>query len=189
MDSVQSLSGADLAVQNQDVRDLARKLANADPLKFGLLQCRSIKKVRGERGDIVSYDFMFHSLPSLKSPQSLRKVFIDTKSGLSLSARFHVVPQIAQSLSYVHIYGFVHKGIQLETILIFQDDSSKLAASFLLGFEKFRPSQRQTLHHGDREWQKNLYRHPRRQGLKPEDDYVMQHDVYGLSICLLEIGL
>jgi serine/threonine protein kinase len=189
MDSVQSLLGTDPAVQNQDIRDLARKLTNTDPLKFGLLQCRGVVKVRGEQGSIVSYDFMFHTPPSLKSPQSLRKVLIDAKSGLSLSARFHVAQQIAQSLSYVHTYGFVHKGIRPETILIFQDDDSELAASFLLGFEKFRPSQRQTLHHGDSEWQKNLYRHPQRQGLKPEAEYIMQHDIYSLGVCLLEIGL
>jgi hypothetical protein len=42
---------------------------------------------------------------------------------------------------------------------------------------------------GDCAWEKNLYRHPRRQGLKPEEDYTMQHDIYSLGVCLLEIGL
>lgn len=42
---------------------------------------------------------------------------------------------------------------------------------------------------GDCVWEKDLYRHPRRQGLKPEEDYTMQHDIYSLGVCLLEIGL
>jgi hypothetical protein len=42
---------------------------------------------------------------------------------------------------------------------------------------------------GDSAWERDLYRHPRRQGLKPEDAYVMQHDIYSLGVCLLEVGL
>ncbi|KAK3625662.1 hypothetical protein LTR56_020274 [Elasticomyces elasticus] len=42
---------------------------------------------------------------------------------------------------------------------------------------------------GDDELEKNLYRHPERQGLRPEEVYVMQHDIYSLGVCLLEIGL
>jgi serine/threonine protein kinase len=90
----------------------------------------------------------------------------------------------------VHVYGFVHKGIRPETVLIFQDNISKLAASFLLGFEKFRPAQPgRTLKASDSVWERNLYRHPWRQGLRLEDEYVMQHDIYSLGVCLLEIGV
>jgi hypothetical protein len=32
-------------------------------------------------------------------------------------------------------------------------------------------------------------RHPARQGLRLLDEYVMQHDIYSLGVCLLEIGL
>ncbi|KAF7192780.1 hypothetical protein HII31_05879 [Pseudocercospora fuligena] len=42
---------------------------------------------------------------------------------------------------------------------------------------------------GDPDWDKNLYRHPDRQGLNPEERYTMQHDIYSLGVCLLEIGL
>ncbi|KAH7077060.1 hypothetical protein FB567DRAFT_596251 [Paraphoma chrysanthemicola] len=191
LDSVQSLPEADPAVQNTDVRDLARKLANTDPLKFGLLQCRGVVKVLDANRKISSYDFVFHIPPSLRSPPlSLRKILIDATPDISLSRRFHIAQQLAQSLSYVHTYGFVHKGIRPETILIFPNQNDKLACLFLLGFEKFRPAQPgRTLRAGDDLWQKELYRHPRRQGLRPEDEYVMQHDIYSLGVCLLEIGL
>ncbi|KAH7072778.1 HET-s/LopB domain protein [Paraphoma chrysanthemicola] len=191
LDSVQSLPEANPAVQDADVRDLARKLANADPLKFRLLQCRGVVKVLGADKKISSYDFVFHIPPSLRSPpQSLRKILIDAKPDISLSTRFHIAQQLAQSLSYVHTYGFVHKGIRPETVLIFPNQNGELASLFLLGFEKFRPAQPgRTLRAGDDLWQKELYRHPRRQGLRPEDEYVMQHDIYSLGVCLLEIGL
>jgi len=42
---------------------------------------------------------------------------------------------------------------------------------------------------GDENWEQNVYRHPSRQGMNPEEDYVMQHDIYSLGVCLLEIGL
>jgi hypothetical protein len=42
---------------------------------------------------------------------------------------------------------------------------------------------------GDSAWEKNLYRHPSRQGSAPTEDYIMQHDIYSLGVCLLEIGL
>lgn len=42
---------------------------------------------------------------------------------------------------------------------------------------------------GDSVWNKDLYRHLQRQGLSPENEYVMQHDIYSLGVCLLEIGL
>jgi serine/threonine protein kinase len=111
------------------------------------------------------------------------------KPDVSPSARFHIAQQLAQSLSYVHTYGFVHKGIRPETVLVFQNERSEIAASFLLGFENFRTAEGRTLKASDTAWEKNLYRRPRRQGLRPEDEYVMQHDNYSLGVCLVEIGL
>lgn len=42
---------------------------------------------------------------------------------------------------------------------------------------------------GENDWQKDIYRHPRRQGLQPETRYNMGHDIYSLGVCLLSIGL
>jgi hypothetical protein len=58
-----------------------------------------------------------------------------------------------------------------------------------MGFETFRLAEGKTQHQGDDEWEKNLYRHPTRQGIQPEEDYSMQHDIYSLGVCLLEIGV
>ncbi|RSL66559.1 hypothetical protein CEP54_003647 [Fusarium duplospermum] len=45
-----------------------------------------------------------------------------------------------------------------------------------------------TRHLGDDNAEKGLYRHPSRQGLNLEAEYKMQHGVYSLGVCLLEIG-
>lgn len=43
--------------------------------------------------------------------------------------------------------------------------------------------------YGDLEWERNLYRHPVRQGLWSEEAFIMQHDIYSLGVCLIEIAL
>jgi hypothetical protein len=60
---------------------------------------------------------------------------------------------------------------------------------FLVGFEKVRVADGETFLAGDGKWEEDLYRHPTRQGLWPEQEYSMQHDIYSLGVLLLEIGL
>ncbi|KAI1126652.1 hypothetical protein F5Y10DRAFT_266857 [Nemania abortiva] len=60
---------------------------------------------------------------------------------------------------------------------------------YLVGFESFRSEDGITYRVDDEQWARSLYSHPRRQGLNPLDSYVMQHDIYSLGACLLEIGL
>jgi hypothetical protein len=190
LDSVECDPEASPSTLTKDVRDLARKLSHADPLTFGLLNCRGvIKVVDAAKKNITSFDFVFKVPEGMEDPRSLRNILISGDSNLSLSDRFKVAQQLATSVSYVHTYGFVHKNIRPETVLIFQNQKSLLGASFLLGFEKFRLVDGRTMRFGDCIWEKDLYRHPRRQGLKPEEDYTMQHDIYSLGVCLLEIGL
>ena len=194
LDSVPCLPGVDIDILTKDVRDLARKLCDTDPLPFGLLRCAGVVRVFEDPQtpqNLRSFDFVFSVPNGLQNPQSLRSILIAAEKDISLSIRFRFARQLAQSVSYVHNYGFVHKNIRPDTVLVFEDHTygSKQPASFLLGFEKFRPAEGMTLRAGDSAWERDLYRHPRRQGLKPEDAYIMQHDIYSLGVCLLEIGL
>jgi Protein tyrosine and serine/threonine kinase len=190
LDSVACDPEANTSLLTKDVRDLARKLIFADPLTFSLLKCHGVVKVidRAKRR-VASFDFAFRVPEGMGNPRSLRSVLLSADGNLSLSDRFKVAQQLATSVSYIHTYGFVHKNIRPETVLIFQNQKSVLGASFLVGFEKFRLVDGRTTRSGDCIWEKDLYRHPRRQGLKPEEDYTMQHDIYSLGVCLLEIGL
>ncbi|KAK0710163.1 hypothetical protein B0T26DRAFT_755270 [Lasiosphaeria miniovina] len=59
----------------------------------------------------------------------------------------------------------------------------------LVGFDVLREAGGKTCRTGDDDWEKNLYRHPQRQGRSLQVDYKMRHDIYSLGVCLLEIGL
>ena len=90
---------------------------------------------------------------------------------------------------FVHSCDFVHKNIRPETIIVFKSNGAILGSPFLVGFEKFRLAEGQTYKAGNTFCEENLYRHPGRQGQRPEEDYEMRHDIYSLGVCLLEIGL
>lgn len=190
LDSVAGDTEIRNSIQIQDVRGLATKLRSADPLAHGLLRCRGVvKRLDVSKQYIVSFDFIFRIPESMGEPKGLRGLLMTADTEHSLSDRFNVARQLARSVSYVHTYGFVHKNVRPETIVVFGRGDLDLGIPFLLGFERSRSAGGRTLRHGDEVWEKNLYRHPQRQGIKPEEDFVMQHDIYSLGVCLLEIGL
>lgn len=110
---------------------------------------------------------------------------------LSLTRVLDIARQLASAVSFIHTCEFVHKNIRPETILFFQDSDKpgNLGPAYIQGFESVRNINFQTLRKGDISWHRNLYRHPQRQGAMANDAYVMQHDVYSLGVCLLELGL
>lgn len=181
---------ADIGLMTRDVRELARKLISVDPLTFGILQCRGVVRVMDPNSRRPSsFDFIFRIPSELSNePRSLRS-YLSSYFDDTLTDRFQLAKQLAQSISYVHTLGFVHKNVRPETVLGFQTKESKFGLFFLVGFEKIRTADGRTLRSGDSAWEKNLYRHSHRQGLNPEEVYTMQHDIYSLGVCLLEIGL
>jgi hypothetical protein len=190
LDSVTCDPQANLTLVMRDVRDLARKLSYADPITFGLLKCPGvIKELDPSSRQPTLFQFVFRTPKDMCHPQSLRSSLISGEANHPLSDRFRIAKQLSKSVSYIHTYGFVHKNICPETILTFKDGESSLGSSFLIGFEKFRTAEGRTLRSGDSAWEKDLYRHPHRQGLTPVEDYIMQHDIYSLGVCLLEVGL
>lgn len=192
IDRVPFDSSFDINIITGDIRNLARKLQSVDALTFGVLQCRGVVRMTTRIGDKnpSSFDFIFKIPKGLShEPRSLRN-YLCAADNTSLTQRFEVAKQMAKSVSYIHMLGFVHKNIRPETLLGFQrKDKSGHDMFFLVGFENVRTAEGRTLRSGDSLWEKNLYRHPSRQGLNPEDAYTMQHDIYSLGICLLEIGL
>jgi len=180
---------ADVYLQTKDVRELASKLSHLDPIVFGILQCRGvIRNLEADNKRPSSFDFVFQIPNELSDPKSLRS-YLSLGTDHTLTDRLNVAKQLVKSVGYVHTLGFVHKNVRPETILAFQDKKSTLGIVFLTGFEKIRMADGRTRRSGDSAWDKNLYRHPHRQGVNPEETYVMQHDIYSLGVCLLEIGI
>ncbi|KAE8139862.1 hypothetical protein BDV38DRAFT_280775 [Aspergillus pseudotamarii] len=172
------------------VRNLARKLHNVDPMTFGLLKCDGVMEVSEVQDGTATtqFQFIFDIPASLSLPPASLRHLLRARPQYPLGQRIQLAQQLARSVMFVHTADFVHKNIRPETIIIFHEES-RLGPSFLTGFERIRPADAPTDNYGDSKWEKNIYRHPSRQGLLPDDYYKMQHDVYSLGVCLLEIGL
>ncbi|KAH8807574.1 hypothetical protein F5884DRAFT_343515 [Xylogone sp. PMI_703] len=175
-----------------DICNLAKILKNVEPLQFGILCCNGVLKLPPDPTLGVQSPFstrFVFSVPSeYKQPQSLRSLIMGGMETQPLDERFLLARQLAKAVMFVHSAGFVHKNVRPETALVLQNSNQEPHA-FLTGFMNFRMDQSKTLLRGDDLWEKNLYRHPLRQGTHPEEDYVMQHDIYSLGVCLLEIGM
>ncbi|MCJ1464992.1 hypothetical protein MMC07_003607 [Pseudocyphellaria aurata] len=176
--------------KREDVRNLARVLFHVSPITFGLLKCEGVVIVKKTENEMGSFKFVFDFPTGLKNPRSLRTILTENTRPRSLNEKLDIAHCLANSVLYVHTANYVHKNIRPDTIVVFEtDDETKPVASFLVGFENFRPAKAQTWLLSDLLWEKDLYRHPQRQGVRPQEKYAMQHDIYSLGVCLLEIGV
>lgn len=176
--------------KKEDVRNLARVLSHVAPLTFGLLKCDGVVVVERTPNEKGSFKFIFEIPGGLKRPRSLRSLLAANSKSRSLNEKLDIAQCLANSVLFVHTANYVHKNMRPETIVVFEtDDEAKPSVSFLVGFENFRLAEGQTWLLGDVLWEKDLYRHPQRQGARPQEHYIMQHDIYSLGVCLLEIGL
>lgn len=180
--------GSSLTLDSKDLRNLGRKLSAVDPLTFGLLRCKGLVKCQDEDGELSECRFLFDVPNGLVQPLSLRHMFLGP-SVLALSERLHLAKVLARAVMFVHNLEFVHKNIRPETIIVLKDQSAPFYRPFLLGFEEFRTVDRPTTSRGTLPWEKNLYRHPSRQGINLVNKTHMQHDMYSLGVCMLEVGL
>ncbi|OJJ05740.1 hypothetical protein ASPVEDRAFT_868764 [Aspergillus versicolor CBS 583.65] len=198
LDSVDCTRVEDDAVFAKNVRDLALRLEKIDAAAFHLLQCHGVTRTRDPSTKrVTSFNFIF-KIPKdchHHQPQSLRSLLL-SQTNPSLTARLELAKQLATALSYVHVLDFVHKNIRPETALVFKShglDSSSLAHGFgplfLVGFKTFRTVDGKSLRLTTADRIENIYQHPERQGRDPSTDHRMQHDIYSLGVCLLEIGL
>lgn len=189
--SVQAQSGSSpLRHQTlkRDTRDLARKLQHDDPEGSSLLICKGFA-ISDVNADPSITLVLRPPAAGDSGPRSLRDLLLNTPAPESLSQRFAIARQLATAVAYVHIFGFVHKNIRPESVLSFGSEDDRQPHIYLAGFEAFRRDEAWTQKVGDDALDKNVYRHPSRQGASPDWEYIMQHDIYSLGVCLLEIGL
>lgn len=123
------------------------------------------------------------------APLSLRSLLSDQKIKYPLSGRFHLAASLARSIVFLHSSRIVYKSISPGNIIVLSSSSDTIGTPFLVSFRRFRFADGRTYMSGDCLWGKNLYRHPGRQGLHPEEFYLMQHDICSVGVVLLEIGL
>ncbi|KAM0692923.1 hypothetical protein Q7P36_007480 [Cladosporium allicinum] len=170
------------------IRELAKGLSNSDPSSFAILKCQGVVKTSTTDHPTV-FDLLFEVPKNTTSdPQTVRSHLM-LRTQHSLTKRFDIAKQAVKAISYVHMLGFVHKNVRPENLIGFGSPGARLGSFFLMGFEQARTADGRTYRLGDSEWSRDLYRHPERQGWTLSEDYTMQHDIYSLGVCLLEIGL
>lgn len=183
----------------QGVRELAQVLKTVDPIRFGLLSCRGVIKIKradtgtvgkaGSEQRLARLEIIFNVPQDLKNPRSLRDILLSPNPHVPLNQLLAQAKSLARSVFFIHTTRFVHKNIRPENILVFEDAKHEVSKLYLVGFEKFRADREHSMKFGDGLWECDLYRHPERQGSQPEKFFVMQHDIYSLGVVLLEIGL
>jgi hypothetical protein len=191
------LDSADCSSREHDsafakhVRNLAVRLQQVDANVFNLLRCKGVVCTTDpSTKQIPSYNFIFKMPTGCYQPRSLRSHLLSQEM-YPLGDKIDLAKQLARAINYIHVLEVVHKNIRPETVLLFQDNerTSKLGPAFLLGFKAFRMADGKTLRLGSSTWEEDVYRHPDRQGRNPKEEYIMQHDIYSLGVCLLEVGL
>ena len=113
-----------------------------------------------------------------------------------LDYRYRLAHQISETVLSIHTLGRVHKNLRPDTILMICSRSQEAISDgldfgtpYMTDWTMLRKINAPSSMVGENDWQKDIYRHPRRQGLQPETRYNMGHDIYSLSVCLLSVGL
>ncbi|CAI7678717.1 unnamed protein product [Penicillium pancosmium] len=184
-------NAVDVGTARKDVRDLASILSKVDPVFSSLLPCEGVVKAESPSASEPHFRMIFTIPPTMSHaiPRSLRYLLLENKKNYELSERINLAVSLARSVVFLHASRIVHKNITPENIVLLPTENETLGTPFLVGFERFRFDERRTNMTGDDNWEKNIYRHPQRQGLQPEEVYSMRHDIYSVGVCLLEIGL
>lgn len=191
LETIKSPPQLQKATMTRNVRDFAARLTNLEPRTFGLLRCKGV--VRHSPGQESmsgqAFTFIFHVPDGHSNPRSLRQLLGQGDFSHSLSDRFRLGSELAKAVSFVHVLSFVHKNVRPEAVLLLQDGDERLGSAYLIGFEQIRTDEGHTFKVGEMSWKRNIYQHPARQGLALAEAFMMQHDIYSLGVCLLEIGL
>jgi hypothetical protein len=191
-------------MQEQRIKDVARLLKSEQkPEDLRMLSCVGV--IRREDNTDTRFDYgLIFKVPS-RNFQSLASMFNNADEDMFLDDRFATAHLMSHVVLFLHLAGWLHKGIWSDNILFFADGQANTnpVKPYLVGFEYSRERQSQTEDVADDlEW--NVYRHPDVQGLPQEPlhpgkkckehkpqwpSFGPQHDIYSLGVVLLELGL
>lgn len=108
----------------------------------------------------------------------------------TLGERFRIARELTETLFQFHSVGWLHKSLRSENVLFFKIDKTHVSyeRQYLVGFEFSRQENDRSTTEQDDRLERNIYRHPDRQG-PAENRFGIIHDIYALGVILLEIGL
>jgi hypothetical protein len=133
-------------------------------------------------------------IPRLRRGNSARDI-IDLHASITgksvmrnLDQRFRLARNFCLAVLDLHSWGWVHKDIRSQNILLVPvSNSSEPFVPYLRGFESARHSTDSTALTAIHELEMKLYRHPDRQD-KPTIAFEKKHDLYAVGVVLYEIG-
>ncbi|TPX16159.1 uncharacterized protein E0L32_004154 [Thyridium curvatum] len=137
------------------------------------------------------FSFGYPEGASDRAPVSLQAILSKKPGALSLPLRFHIALTISRAIAAFHADGWLHKEISSSSILFFFDEGGRCMylQPYLVNFEYSRPDTAETNMTADDDLARNVYRHPDRQGSRPNVRFDKTHDLYSLGVVLLEIGV
>ncbi|KAF7531926.1 hypothetical protein G7054_g8453 [Neopestalotiopsis clavispora] len=152
-----------------------------------------LKRVTDDPGNsLFTFEFGFPQGTTETTPISLLALIDSDQASdmLSLPLRFHIALTISRAVGALHADGWLHKSIRSESLLFFFNEQGRCIYKdpYLVNFEYARPEAAGTLLASDNKLERNLYRHPDRQG-SPTVAFNKMHDLYSLGVVLLEIGV
>ncbi|KFY83509.1 hypothetical protein V498_08021 [Pseudogymnoascus sp. VKM F-4517 (FW-2822)] len=178
------------------VNGLARMLQQPREHVFMIPRCLGWKSIP-EQCQIA---FVF-DVPAGRDPQpsSLLSLLRNRNLRTSLNDRLNVAFGLARSIAQLQLVRWVHESFRSENIIFFPVTDTKKAGSpsedrinyaepWIFGFEFSRPEDFFSSGATDISLERDVYRHPDRQGI-PETRFNKLHDIYALGVVLLEIGL
>ncbi|RMZ69356.1 HET-s domain [Pyrenophora seminiperda CCB06] len=195
------------AMLKHRIEELARLLkAEYKPADLRTLSCVGVvtKHLVDEK---LEHGLVFN-VPST-AYESLSQILENKADDLEAGDWYRIARSIARALLYMHLAGWLHKGIRSDNILFFAEDHGEFSYDkpFIVGFEYSREASAVAQTEGvTDDFDCNLYRHPDVQGLpaaatqsappqgtQPSNtnkipfDY--SHDQYSLGVMFLELGL
>lgn len=140
-------------------------------------------------GDLQTLHAFIEELDSRKRPANY----------LPLEQRFVLAHNLCMTILNLHGSGWVHKSIRSTNMILLPKDSAEFSfdekpappskvVPYVTGFEFSRLALAATEVGFDFDIDRNLYRHPSRQG-HPTESFNKLHDLYALGVVLLEIGV
>lgn len=186
-----------------DIREVATILASGS---FQNVSGGGILKCLGYREQRQKIELVFELPTKDGTPCILSDVITSDQSNpyggrRSLNSRYRLARQLCDAVFTVFTSGLVHKNLRTNTILLVVKDkedsekhlasspSSQLGSPYLTNWTLVRKATGLTSGADDSGGVRSFYRHPKRQGIQPEERYNFGHDIYSLGVCLLEIGL
>lgn len=193
------LGALDLRTRNR-VESLARLLHQPKEHVFRIPKCIGWKYL--PQSGAVAFVFESPSPEHSRPVSLLQLLFGEAKLDIkpSLGQKFRLALGLATCVSQLHMVGWLHESFRSSNILFFPPSKghapappkSSISIDFsepwVLGFEFSRLDIGRTVGYADFDPERDIYRHPQRQG-DPEVHFTRIHDIYALGVVLLEIGL